>query len=171
MHALTTVSCIGTSMRTCRVIRTAALVNTRGIPVVARTWMTSRPRFLRIRKKRATCRGKVLISVWYLPVIDHLLALFENPEDAKLMSWHASAGHIKDDGKLRHPSDGKQWKSFNAKFTKDFGDEARNVRFALSTDGMNPFGDLSSSHSTWPVILTIYNLPPYLCLKCRYIFY
>ena len=34
---------------------------------------------------------------------------------------------------------------------------------------MNPFGDLSSSHSTWPVILTIYNLPPYLCLKHRYL--
>ena len=34
---------------------------------------------------------------------------------------------------------------------------------------MNPFGDLSSSHSTWPVILTVYNLPPYLCLKRRYL--
>jgi hypothetical protein len=50
-----------------------------------------------------------------------------------------------------------------------FGDEARNVRFALSTNGMNPFGHLSSSHSTWPVILTIYNLPPYLCQNRRYI--
>jgi hypothetical protein len=54
-------------------------------------------------------------------------------------------------------------------FLKEFDDEARNVRFALSSDGMNPFGDLSSSHSTWPVILTIYNLPPYLCQKRRYI--
>ena len=44
-----------------------------------------------------------------------------------------------------------------------------NVRFALSTDEMNLFGDLNSSHSTWPVILTIYNLPPYLCLKRRYL--
>jgi hypothetical protein len=44
-------------------------------------------------------------------------------------------------------------------FPKEFGDEARNVRFALSTDGINPFGNLSSSHSTWLVILTIYNLP------------
>ena len=33
--------------------------------------------------------------------------------------------------KLRHPSDGMQWKSFNAKFAKEFGDKARNVRFAL----------------------------------------
>jgi len=66
---------------------------------------------------------------------------------------------MKDDGKLQHPSDGKQWKRFNAKFP-EFGDKARNIRFALSTDGMNLFNDHSSSHSTWPVILTIYNLPP-----------
>jgi len=38
--------------------------------------------------------------VWYQPVIDHLRALFENPEDAKLMSWHASAERKKGDGKL-----------------------------------------------------------------------
>ena len=56
-------------------------------------------------------------------------------------------------------SDGKQWKRFNTKFL-EFGDEARNVRFTLSIDGMNLFGDLSSSHNTCPVILTIYNLPP-----------
>jgi len=66
-----------------------------------------------------------------------------------LMSWHASAEHIKGNGKLRHPSDGKQWNSFTAKFAKEFGDEVRNVKFALSTDGMNPFSDLSSSHNTY----------------------
>jgi hypothetical protein len=62
----------------------------------------------------------------------------------------------------------KQWKDFNNTFP-EFGEEARNVRFALSTDGMNLFGDLSSSHSTWPVILTIYNLPPSICQKRRYL--
>ena len=95
----------------------------------------------------------------YLPVIDRLRAIFRNPEDAKLMSWHASSDRTKDDGKLQLPSDGKQWKDFNATFL-EFGKETRNVRFALSTDEMNLFGDLSSSHNTWPVILTIYNLPP-----------
>jgi hypothetical protein len=76
---------------------------------------------------------------------------------------------MKGDGKLRHPADAHQWKRFDAKFAKEFGDEARNVRFTLSTDGMNPFGDLSSTHSTWPVILTIYNLTPHLCQKRRYL--
>ena len=93
---------------------------------------------------------------------DRLRAIFGNPDDAKLMSWHASADRLKDDGKLRHPSDGKQWKDFNEAYL-EFGKEPRHVRFALSTDGMNPFGELSSSHSTWPVVLTMYNLPPHLC--------
>jgi hypothetical protein len=86
------------------------------------------------------------------------------------MSWHASVERKKDDGKLRHPSDGKQWKQFDAMFPREFGDEARNFRFVLSTDGMNLFGNLSSSHSTWPVILTTYNLPP-IYVRSTGIFY
>jgi hypothetical protein len=107
------------------------------------------------------------LVMWYLPVIDRLRCLFANPEDAKLMSWHASDEH-KNDGKLRHPADGKQWQDFNDNH-RDFADEPRNVRFALSTDGMNPFVERSSKHSTWPVILTIYNLPPWLMQKRKYI--
>ncbi|XP_074374712.1 uncharacterized protein LOC141715129 [Apium graveolens] len=34
---------------------------------------------------------------------------------------------------------------------------------------MNPYRTLSSTHSTWPVLLTIYNLPPWLCMKRKYI--
>ena len=52
--------------------------------------------------------------------------------------------------------------SMPSSLIKKFGDEARNVRFALNTDGMNLLGDLNSS-------LTIYNLPPYLCQKRRYL--
>ena len=33
---------------------------------------------------------------------------------------------------------------------------------------MNPFGHMSSSHSVWPVLLSIYNLPPWLCNKWKY---
>nr|GEV84922.1 hypothetical protein [Tanacetum cinerariifolium] len=32
-------------------------------------------------------------------------------------------------------------------------------------DGFNPFDNLSQSYSMWPVILTTYNLPPWLCMK------
>jgi hypothetical protein len=38
----------------------------------------------------------------------------------------------------------------------------------MSTDGMNPFMN-SSTHSTWPIVLMILNLPPWLCNKWKYI--
>ncbi|XP_039841093.1 uncharacterized protein LOC120700979 [Panicum virgatum] len=46
---------------------------------------------------------------------------------------------------------------------------AWNIRFALSTDGMNLYGNMSISHRTWPVLLSIMNLPPWLCNKLKYI--
>jgi hypothetical protein len=36
-------------------------------------------------------------------------------------------------------------------------------------DGMSPFGDMRNSHSTWPFIMCIFNLPPWLCHKQKYI--
>jgi hypothetical protein len=38
----------------------------------------------------------------------------------------------------------------------------------MSIDGMNPFLN-SSTHSTWPIVLMILNLPPWLCNKQKYI--
>jgi hypothetical protein len=69
---------------------------------------------------------------------------------------------------LRHPADGSRWRSINREFPK-FAEDARNLRFALSTDGMNPFGEQSNSHNTWPISLCIYNLPPWLCIKRKFI--
>ena len=34
---------------------------------------------------------------------------------------------------------------------------------------MNPFGERSSTYSTWLVILTMYNLPTWLCQKRKYL--
>jgi hypothetical protein len=51
----------------------------------------------------------------------------------------------------------------------EFAKETRNVRFSLGTDGMNPFSEKRSVHSTWPVTLTMYNLPSWLCHKRMYI--
>jgi hypothetical protein len=38
----------------------------------------------------------------------------------------------------------------------------------MSTDGMNSFMN-NNTHSTWPVVLTILNLSPWLCNKQKYI--
>ena len=59
-----------------------------------------------------------------------------------------------DDDKITHPADCSQWQRFDEKH-KEFSDDPRNIRFGLSTDGMNPFNERMSGHSTWPVILTM----------------
>ncbi|KAM3216535.1 hypothetical protein P3L10_025976 [Capsicum annuum] len=43
--------------------------------------------------------------------------------------------------------------------------DTRNVRFALAMDGFNPFGNLSSNVIIWPVMLYIYNYPPWCFMK------
>ena len=112
-------------------------------------------------------KGTPAKVAWYLPVIPRLKHLFANPKEAKMFRWHAEERKPYD-GKLRHPADAIQWRNIDRKYTQ-FAKETRNVRFALSMDGMNPFGSMSSRHSTWPVLLTMYNLPPWLCMKQKYI--
>lgn len=104
--------------------------------------------------------------MWYFPIIPRLKRLFRNKANAKLMRWHKE--DRKEDEMLRHPADGAQWRSIDRTFP-DFESEARNIRFGLSTDGFNPFGELSSGHSTWPVTLCMFNLPPWLCMKRKFI--
>jgi len=94
-------------------------------------------------------QNKIPVMVmWYLPVFDRLRRFFSNPKDAELMRWWDSNKRKKGDGKLRHPADARHWKEFDGKYYLEFGNDPRNVRFALSTDGMNPFGERSSTHST-----------------------
>jgi hypothetical protein len=104
--------------------------------------------------------------MWYAPIIPCLKRLFRNKEHAKLLRWHKE--DCKVDDMLRHPVDGSRWRAIDREFPK-FADDARNLRFALSTDCMNPFREQSSSHSTWPITLCIYNLPPWLCMKRKFI--
>jgi hypothetical protein len=51
----------------------------------------------------------------------------------------------------------------------EFLAENRNIRFALSTDGMNPFNENRTVHSTWPIILAMYTIPTWLCYKRKYL--
>ena len=73
-----------------------------------------------------------------------------SPETTNHIKWHAR-GHV-NDGLLRHLVDFEAWKSFDSKYI-EFSSEPRNVRLRLLADGFNPYGNMSSTHSTWPVIL------------------
>ncbi|CAL8992071.1 unnamed protein product [Prunus brigantina] len=72
-----------------------------------------------------------------------------------------------DDDVMRHPADGEAWKEFDRTFP-DFAADPRNVRLGLATDGFNPYGVLNQHHSTWPIFVLPYNLPPWKCMKKEY---
>ena len=48
--------------------------------------------------------------------------------------------------------------------------ESRNVRLGLCTDGFNPSGSFTAPYSCWPVILTVYNFPPGMCMRPEFMF-
>jgi hypothetical protein len=99
--------------------------------------------------------------MWYLPVTDRLKRIFLNPKEAALMTWWDDERKV-DDDVIAHPTDGSQWHDFDTN-NPLFSSDPRNVRFALSTDGMNRFNERTSDHNTWPVILNMYNIPTWLC--------
>ena len=103
--------------------------------------------------------------IWYFSPIQRFKRLFRSIECAENLTLHASE-RIKD-GKLRHSADSPAWKSVDFKWP-DFGSEARNLRLALSVDGVNPHGDMSSKYSCWPIVMVINNLPPWLCMERKY---
>jgi hypothetical protein len=112
-------------------------------------------------------KRKILaLLMWYLPVIDHLKRVFFNPRDAELVCWHSEKR--RKNNEIRHPVDRTQWNCFDLQY-KPFGSESRNIRFALSTYRINPFGENRTMHNTWLVILTMYNLPIWLCHKRKYL--
>ena len=69
---------------------------------------------------------------------------------------------------LSHPRDGSQWQALNFEHP-EFGKDPRNIMLGASIDGVNPFGSQRSTHSTWPMFVWMYNLPPWLCMKRKYI--
>jgi len=57
------------------------------------------------------------------------------------------------------------WKHIDTNVDLSFQDKVRNLPFGMILDDMNPFALNSTSHSTWPIMLLIYNLPFYLVTK------
>ena len=99
--------------------------------------------------------------VWYLPITLRLQRYFIDPKEAKLTRWHMERKKLDDgdDPKLRHVKDGIQWRVLNG-FYRYFEFNARNIVLGACTDGMNPFGNQNTNHSTWPMFVWMYNLPP-----------
>ena len=100
--------------------------------------------------------------VRYFDVVSHLVKMFRCPEIAKLMSWHSN--HKSHDGKMHSVVDSEQWKTIDRLYP-DFAEVLTNLRLGLVGDGIIPFKNNAIKHSTWVLLITIYNLPPWLLTK------
>ena len=83
-----------------------------------------------------------------------------------MMQWH-ERDRVREIGVLRHPADGTTWKNLDERYP-GFVAEPRNVRLVLAAGGFNSFAEMSLSYNMWHVVLTVYNLPPWLCMKKEY---
>jgi hypothetical protein len=127
----------------------------------------TRTRLLSVFILLMTKRKILAVVMWYLPVIDRLKRVFSNPRDAEQVHWHFEKRRENDE-EIRYPADGTQWEIFDLQYP-EFSVDSRNIRFALSTNGMIPFGENRTVHSTWLVILTVYKIPTWLCHKRMYL--
>jgi len=65
---------------------------------------------------------------------------------------------------IRHPRDYEAWKKFDLLHRKFVGD-LQNVRLGLASDGFNPFGNMSTNHIIWPMVLIPFNRLLLECMK------
>ncbi|XP_073113085.1 uncharacterized protein [Elaeis guineensis] len=110
------------------------------------------------KKKKIPCK-----ILRYFPITPRLRRLFMSRHTACDMRWHKEVNNM-DDDVMRHPSDGDAWKHFDREHPW-FAADSRNVRLGLATDGFNPYGNLSTAYSMWPVMVFPYNLPSWKCMK------
>jgi hypothetical protein len=82
------------------------------------------------------------------------------------MDYHSR--NISGDGVLQILADGYGFREIEEKWS-DFKDEPRNVRLSLAVDGVNPFGELRSIYSVWPIFVINNNIPPCMSIKREHI--
>ncbi|GJQ92942.1 transposable element [Tanacetum coccineum] len=65
------------------------------------------------------------------------------------------------------PADSQAWHTIDEKFP-EIAEDTRNLRLGISADGVD-VNTGNRHHSVWPVLTVIYNLPPWLCMKRKFI--
>ena len=127
-------------------------------------------RYKRLTRAKIDIRRKTNVpyrKMCYFPLSPRLLRLYASKATANDMRWHAE--HEVVEGEMRHCSNSITWKHFNI-VHPDFAVESRNVRLGLCTNGFQPFEQSVQQYSSWSIILTVYNLSPWLCMKETFMF-
>ena len=86
-------------------------------------------------------------KIYYFPLTHHLQRLYASNTTVN-----------EEGGVMRHSSDSPAWKHFDQMYPS-FAAETQNVRLGLYTNGFQPFGQTGQQYSSWPMIVTPYNLP------------
>ncbi|KAM3269053.1 hypothetical protein P3S67_031017 [Capsicum chacoense] len=126
----------------------------------------SKPRFKHCvsSRKRKSVPYK---RMYYFSLFPRLKRLYASHATGADIRWHHD--HKKEDGVMRHQSDSEAWNHFNESHPF-FAVEPRNVRLGLCLNGFQPISQSGRKYSSWPVIVTPYNLPPGMCMKESYMF-
>jgi hypothetical protein len=83
--------------------------------------------------------------------------MYRSPAIAELLKSHRQHAST-EEGVMRSPIDSPAWKHVDNEVDVSFGEEVKNLRFGMSLDGINPFPQTNSTHSTWPVLMIINKL-------------
>jgi hypothetical protein len=103
--------------------------------------------------------------MWCFPIIPRLQRLFKIESMSEDLRWHATRKIT--EGILRHPADSQAWRTIDEMFP-EIAKDPRNLRLGISADGVD-VNRGNRQHSVWPVLTLIYNLPPWLCMKRKFI--
>ena len=78
------------------------------------------------------------------------------------MDYHAR--NISQDDIIRIPAYGSAFRDMEEKWPH-FKEEPRNLRISLAADGVNPFADMRSVYTVWPIFVINNNIPSWLSIK------
>jgi hypothetical protein len=100
--------------------------------------------------------------MWHFPLISWFKQMFKAPTLSQLMRWHQ--GNKSQDVYVKHAIDSKAWAQIDSLWPQ-FATNARNLRKGHALDAVNPFGNQSTTWSTWLGLNLNYNLSPWLTTK------
>lgn len=98
----------------------------------------------------------------HFPIIPRIEHMFKSRSTEEKITWHANSRS--QDDIMRILADLPAWKHIEDTWPA-FKQEPRHLRLGLASDGVNPFGNRSTTWSTWPVVLVNYNIPPWEATK------
>jgi hypothetical protein len=105
----------------------------------------------------------------HFPLISRLLRMMRSDKIATLLRWHSDFPNEEKNVVMKSVADSPAWEQVDSHIDPSFPEDSRNLRFGLALDGVNPFKHNNTQHSTWPILMLVYNLLPFLVTKSFFI--